>query len=339
MSYFFKQVITRKCLAMLKLCVHILLLVSVQHVFGQTIVEHYFEKANDSLRIGQGENDFFPYIQKGYTLALPDQKDILGTIIFLEGSKFDAKNKSAKQIYKEANNARFAVLSVSTEIPLDFYFSEKSSLVVHEILESVFNEYNLPRNNIFLFGVGLSGHRAMKYVEFLKRNDLKFMINVSGIVLCDSALDWVRQYNEGARDVRINYSEGSVWEGRLTTFLLNQNLNGTPKSNLDNYLNFSTYSYFDEKARHISFYKDLSIRAYMQVAIEYWLEEKRKTPFDNNGPDMVGLIAELKLAGNTSAELKVIYPEDSKSDVKNVFGTWLSVDKKELMDWVVSQMR
>ncbi len=52
---------------------------------------------------------------------------------------------------------------------------------------------------------------------------------------------------------------------------------------------------------------------------------------------MVGLIAELKLAGNKKSELKERYPKDSKSENKNVDGTWISVDKTELMNWIIKQ--
>ncbi|MEP2057981.1 MAG: hypothetical protein ABJJ05_09255 [Maribacter litoralis] len=305
--------------------------------FSQNIIQEYHPLKKDSIRIGKGEKDFLKYIQKGYILSLPKKKQILGTLIFLEGSGFDKKNKSAKLVYKQANKKGFAILSVSTEIPLDFYFTDNSSQTAHQIIEKVFKEHNLPNYNIFLIGAGLSGHRAMKYVEYIKKSNPLFKLNLIGMVICDSALDWVRQYNEGARDIRIKFNEGSIWEGTFSTYLLNENLKGTPKSNLENYLDFSSYSYFDEKSRHIKYFKDLAIRTYMQVAIEYWLEEKRKTPIDNNGSDMVGLIAELKLIGNNKSELKVIYPNDSKSEKKNVDGTWISVDKKELIKWILKR--
>ena len=316
----------------------ILLSVFCKNTFTQNLIQEYEPKKNDSIKVGKGEEDFLKYIQKGYTLSIPNKEKIIGTLVFLEGSEFDKKNKSAKLIYEHANRDEFAVLSVSTEIPLDFYFMDNSSQTAHEIIKTAFKKHNLPNNNVFLMGTGLSGHRAMKYVEYVEKIKTNFKLNLIGLVICDSALDWVRQYNEGARDIRINYNEGSVWEGKLTTHLLEQHLNGTPKTNLESYLEFSSYSYFDEESRHIKYFKDLAVRAYMQVAIEYWLREKRKTPFDNNGPDMVGLIAELKLAGNNKSELKVIYPKDSKSDKKNVDGTWISVDKEELMKWILKQI-
>ena len=63
---------------------------------------------------------------------LPKNKEIKGVLIFLEDSKYDKKNFSSKQMYSQASEKDFAVLSVSTEIPLDFYFSESSMISTHK---------------------------------------------------------------------------------------------------------------------------------------------------------------------------------------------------------------
>ena len=314
------------------------LTISSMKSFSQKMAEYYEPVKNDSIRIGKLDSDFLKYIEKGYTLAKPeDEKNISGVIVFLEDSGFENKNMSAKQIYSQANKAGFAVLSVSTEIPLDFFFSDSSIIDAHKTIKNAFEKNYLPNKNVFLIGVGLSGHRTLKYVEYIKKNQPKFSLNISGLIICDAPLDWVRQYNEGNRDRRINFEEGAVWEGTFSNYVLENNLNGTPKSNLESYLDFSTYSYSDETDRHIQYFQEFPIRTYIEIAIEYWLEKKRKTTIDNNAPDMVGLIAQMKLAENENAELKIIYPQDSKTEKKNTAATWISVDKDELMEWIKKQ--
>jgi len=197
--------------------------------FGQKVVEEYNVPKNDSLRIGKQDSDFLKFISSGFTLSLPDnRKAISGVIVFLEDSKFDDKNKSAKQIYSQANANGFAVLSVSTEIPLDFYFSENSVLTSQSIIKKVFDKYKLPNKNIFFIGVGLSGHRAMKYIECIKKNNYDFQLNIKGIVLCNTPLDWESQWNEFKREIRINRND--LWEANFLTYMLETHLNGTPKN-------------------------------------------------------------------------------------------------------------
>jgi hypothetical protein len=317
----------------------LLLLLIIGQSNGQKVIEEYFSQ-NDSLRIGVGKNDFLPYGDKGYTLILPDTtNNIKGILLSFEDRKYDLNSNNAQQIYHEATDKNIAVLYVSTGIPIDLFFSDKSLSYVDTTIKSVFTKYHLPNKNIFFLGVNLSGHRALKYIEFCKQRKSKFTLDVKGIVLCDGVLDWVRQWYEGKKGVRDKFAESSVSEGKLVTYLLEKNLKATPKTNLEKYLHFSSYSYFDDTDRHIKYFKDYAVRAYTEPATHYWLDTKRKTTFDTNFPDMVGIINELKLAGNTKSELVIFNQEKENVDRRNPNYTWGLVDKTELINWIIAQTK
>ena len=302
---------------------------------AQSILEKYEQKKNDSIRIGVGEKDFLPFIQKGYTLMLPSKKEIKGVLLFLEDSGYDKKNKISKQFYSEASKNGFAVLSVSSEIPFDFYFSTNSALSTHQIINQVFNEYNLPNKNIFFIGVALSGHRAMKHIEFMKEDHYPFQLNIRGIVICNTKLDWAMEWYKYDREKRNKRND--LWEPTFANYMLETHLNGTPKTNAKSYFDFSTYSYFDEQKEKIKFYTHYAVRAYIEPAIKYWLKRHLKTMYDNNSPDAVGLLAELELAGNLNTELIVFESDDDKTQKKNSDSIWERVNKKELMRWIKVQ--
>lgn len=304
-------------------------------LFSQNIFEEYELKKKDSIRIGTGEKDFLPFIQKGYTIMLPKGKDIKGVLVFLEDSGYDNKNKNSKKIYKKASKNGFAVLSVSSEIPFDFYFSKNSAISSHEIINQVFEKYNLPNKNIFFIGVALSGHRAMKHIEFMKQDNYKFQLNIKGIVLCNTKLDWSMEWYKYDREKRNKRND--LWEPTFANYMLETNLNGTPKTNIESYHQFSTYSYFDEKKDNIKYYTNYSVRAYIEPAIKYWLKRHLKTMYDNNSPDSVGLLAELELAGNQKTELIVFESDDNKTQKKNSDSIWERINKKELMNWIKKQ--
>lgn len=304
-------------------------------LLSQSIFEEYEQAKKDSIRIGTTENSFLPFIQKGYTLMLPQSKDIKGVLIFFEDSGYDKKNKLSKQIYSNASKNKFAVLSVSSEIPFDFYFSKNSALSSHEIINHVFEKYNLPNKNIFLIGVALSGHRAMKHIEFMKEDNYKFQLNIRGVVLCNTKLDWAMEWYKYDREKRNKRND--LWEPTFANYMLETNLNGTPKTNAESYYNFSTYSYFDETNRNVKFYTNYSVRAYIEPAIKYWLKRHLKTMYDNNSPDAVGLLAQLELEGNQNTELVVFESDDDKTKKKNSDSIWERVDKKELMGWIKKQ--
>ncbi len=265
--------------------------------------------------------------------------NVNGVLISFEDETFDLQSNPTQQIYKQATAKNFAVLYVSTGIPVDLYFSIKSLVYVDTIIKNVFSNYNLPNRNIFFLGVNLSGHRALAYIEFCKQKKSTFNPNIKGIILCDGILDWVRQWYEGKKGIRDNFAESSVFEGKLITYLLEKNLGATPKNNLEKYLDFSSYSYFDETDRHMKYFKDYAIRAYTEPATYYWLDTKRKATFDTNFPDMVGIINELKLAGNTKSELIVFNQDKNNTDKRNPNHTWGLVDKTELVNWLIMQTK
>ena len=314
----------------------LLLTISTGKVFSQKLVEHYNPLKKESIRTGTGTQDFMPYIQSGFTLMLPESKDVKGVLI-LEGSRYDQKNKSAKQLYKQAMKERFAVLSVSTEIPLDFYFSKSSLLAAHQLIQEAFSKYNLPNKNVFFLGASLVGHRAMHYIKFMRESKDDFQLNIKGIVMCNFTLDFTRKWYQHQRDIRIN--KINLWESNFINYLLETHLKGTPKTNPEAYHDFSVYSYFDEQNRNITTYKDFAIRAYMEPAINYRLKKYFRTLYENNLTDIVGFLAELRLVGNENTELILLQPEDNPSQKKNAQATWDVINKDELMMWIVKQVK
>ncbi len=305
--------------------------------FSQEIIEYYEPVAKDSLRIGSGANDFLPFIQKGYTLMKPAKQPVQGVLVLLEDSGYDQKNKSSKQLYTLASENGFAVLTVSTEIPFDFYFTTASMQSTHELIRDAFHKHNLPNENIFFLGASLVGHRAMRYIKFMKEGDFKFKLQIQGLVMCNFTLDFTRKWHQHKRDIRINRI--NLWEPTFINYMLETYLQGTPKTAPERYHDFSAYSYFDEKNRNIKIYKDYTVRVYIEPAIKYRLKTYFRTLYENNATDMVGFLAELELAGNSNTELIVLQPEDNTSPTKTTQSTWDAIDKNDLMEWILSQTK
>ncbi|OSY89485.1 hypothetical protein WH52_02300 [Tenacibaculum holothuriorum] len=320
----------------LKLFFLLALIIFSSKTFSQKVIEDYKPLKNDSLRIGIKDSDFLPFIQSGYTLMLPENKSINSTLIFLEDSGFDKKNKNSKELYKLASYKGFAVLSVSTEIPFDFYFTKASMRSTHDLIKEVFTKYKLPNKNVFFLGASLIGHRAMRYIKFMKENNQNFQLNIKGLVICNFTLDWTRKWHQHEREIRIKRNH--LWEPKFINYMLETYLKGIPKTASENYHDFSSYSYFDEKNRNIKLFKNYAIRAYIEPAIKYRLTKKLQTLYENNSTDMVGFLAELELAGNKNTSLIVLQPEENSTKEKSVQTTWGRMNKTELLNWIQKQI-
>lgn len=320
----------------LRKCSFLLLMSSLCTIcFSQQIIQRYDPVKNDRIRVGTGDMDFMPLIARGYTLMLPDENSIKGVLIFLEDSGYDKKNSNAQQLYKHASEKGYAVLSVSSEIPLDFYFTNTSMQSTHKLIQEAFLKYSLPNENIFFLGASLVGHRAMRYIQFITENDCAFLLNIDGIVMVNFTLDWTRKWHQHDRDIRINRI--NLWEPKFINYMLETYLEGTPKTKPDRYHEFSPYSFSDEQNRNIKIYSTYAIRAYVEPAINYRLNTYFRTLYENNLTDVVGFLAELKLAGNDKTELIMFHPEDETGQKKNSKSNWNAVDKDDLMDWILKQ--
>ena len=299
------------------------------------------------LRYGDGSNDIFPYSDRGYTLILPDKETPpFGTIVMLDDRKIDLQDTTKSQyihIDREANAKGFAVLYIATGIPVDLYFSPGSLRYVDSLMKQVFRKYDLPDRNIFLLGAMVSGHRALKYIEYCKQDRSgSFHPTISGVVVSESAIDWVRQWYECQKQVRDSLTAVQYFEGNFVTYLFLKNLKKTPAANIDAFIDFSPYSYFDTKMKKPKLYKDLAVRAYTFADTRYWFSAPGKGIYDSNYPDMSGFINEQKIIGNKRAELIVFHsnPGDPlKNELRRQSATWDLVDKVELIDWMIKEAK
>jgi len=323
----------------------LLLFIFSAQIQGQQIFQQY-TKLNGSLRYGNGTNEIFPFGNRGYTLVTPGAKDsLLGTIVMLDDEKIDLHDSTKRQyirIDREANAKGFAVLYISTGIPVDLYFSTASLIYVDTAMKRIFSQYHLPNKNIFFLGAMVSGHRALKYIEYCKTGLSNFNPNITGVVICESAIDWVRQWYECQKQIRDSSTAVKYFEGNFVTYLFKENLKTTPMADIDAFINFSPYCYFDTKMKKTKIYRDLAIRAYTFSDTRYWFSAQGYGVYDSNYPDMSGFINEQKLAGNKKAELIVFHsnPDDPlKNDLRRQSATWDLVDKVELINWMVGETK
>lgn len=116
---------------MFKIMIIILYVLAIQQVHAQKITSHYVSQA-DSLKIGTGERDFLPYNRKGYTLILPaNNAPVKGVLISLDDAEFKIdKIPAAGLLYPQANDKGFAVLYVSTGIPVDLFLTTLRSYLL-----------------------------------------------------------------------------------------------------------------------------------------------------------------------------------------------------------------
>lgn len=312
-----------------------------QSSFSQRIIEYYIPQQG-TLRFGTGDKDLFPYGDKGFTLVMPEEgHSTVGTVVDLEDFKISGRDTLQYQEFKMRSLQKgFAFLTIATGVPIDWYFAESSMKFVDSVMKDTFTRYGLPNKNVFFIGLMTSGHRALKYVEYCKKGRSFFNPTVKGLILSECAIDWVRMWYEGQKQIRDHETPGSAFEGNLVHYLFDKNLKATPATAIDKYIEFSPYSYFDLEMKKPGLFKEFSIRAYTYADIRYLFSAQGKTIYDSNYPDMSGFINEQKLVGNDKADLVVFHSnmdDPLPSRMRKQSTTWDLVDKKELVEWMAKQ--
>ena len=303
---------------------------------GQRITSAY-EPIADSLHVGAG--NYLPHFDRGYTVMLPDSGTATGLLLAIEDRPPDLETADpGSLIHPAALAAGLGVLYLSTGVPVDLFLDTTSLEYVHRTLREVAQAHGLEARPVFLFGSMVAGHRALKYVEFVRRGDKPWRPDLRGAILSESPLDWVRMWFEGVKQFRDALTPVKTFEGQLIRTLFADAWGVTPVEDPERFAEFSPYSYFTEEVDNRLLFNDLFIRAYTYAPLNHWSTMNGNNVYDCNFPDMVGLINEQHLIGNRRAELVVYTPGETKSshEMQKQADTWLRVDKQELVDWVIA---
>jgi hypothetical protein len=118
----------------------LLLFIFSLQIQGQQVFQQY-TKLNGCLRYGNSNNECLPFGNRGFTLITPDKQDpLLGTIVMLEDDKIDLQDSTINRyipIDREASAKGFAILYISTGIPVDLYFSAASLIYVDTAMKHI----------------------------------------------------------------------------------------------------------------------------------------------------------------------------------------------------------
>jgi hypothetical protein len=300
-----------------------------------------YTRLTGMIRLAEQKDAVFPLGEKGYSLVLPEgNKTVKGVVVSLEDERPDFSDTLRYKAWQNVVLAKdWALLYISSGVPVDLFFSPSSLKDTDRVLKELFMKFHLPKEQVVFLGVMTSGHRALRYIEYCQKGRSVFKPGIKGLVLCESAIDWVRQWYEGQKQVRDHLTEVGFFEGNMVTYLFNKNLKCTPATNIQPYLEFSPYSYFDTKMSKAVLFKDIPVHAFTYADTRYWFAAQGKGVFDSNYPDMSGFINEQKLKGNTRAVLTVFHSDPAEpvtAEMKKQSNTWSLVDKAALMDWIVA---
>jgi len=288
----------------------ILLLITTQLSLGQQAKTVYKSPTDSS--------------QNYYIITLP--KNAITGLLVLNARILSDSSKI------QAYNLGICTLTIiPTAKPLENFTSNDLLNNIDEMIGEVIHTYKISNRNIIIGGMSVAGTGSVRYVEYCYSNKSNNKIKPAGVFGVDPPLDYERLYNESSKAIARNFSKDAVDESRMLIEILSKNLKGTPKTNIKSYQKNSPFCYSASNGGNAYLLNHLAVRLYTEPDINWWIDNRRKDYYDLNSIDNAALINQLKLNGNSNAELIISHNKGVKIDGHP--HSWNIVDQQELLLW------
>ena len=203
-----------------------------------------------------------------------------------------------------------------------------------EIIDDVHKRYTLKHSNFYLGGFSIGGSCAVKFTEDAVRDNYDYIPDA--IFVVDPPLDFIRLYNSFKRTLRIAPHSKLKNEALYLIDRMEEEFDGTPVTNTQNYINQSPYCFTDTNQTAIKQIVNIPVRYYTEPELHWKMNAYGSTDYsDINGLDGSCMINELILLGNKHAEL--ILTEDRgyrRPNHRKQPHSWSIINDEELIEWL-----
>lgn len=288
-------------------------------------------------------DETYIYVNDGQSKALfyyalkPETK-IIGTLILLPPTAQPAEGviNENSQLLELAYKRGILVLipSINYNLCLD----ELAMKFLNTSFKEAMEKYKAPPDKVLMGGFSLGGMNAIRYVELSKENPSLTAIEPIAVYGVDPPLDWARIYYSFQQTKELNFSEVAVNEATNYLEKLERGFGGSPKEVPHLYVKHSMYSKTEKNGGNAIYLKNIPIRIYADVDINWHLKERQTDLYNINALDQTAMINQLQIAGNKEAEFINALGKGYRSNGTRHPHSWSIVDPIDLMDWMLVQL-
>ena len=271
-----------------------------------------------------------------YLKVIPETENIRGLVIRDYTHLPDTSKKSPYQLTKLCIEAELMTLYTSTSLQFPELFTSDSIMErLDDIIVEVVNEYNIPKNNIFIGGMSSSGTRALRYAQYCAQG--KSTIIIKGVFVVDSPLDLERFYIS-AKEHKKNFKEGMLWEANWMLPLFHKLFKGGPDEFYDDYKSASVFSHTDSLGGNAVLLKNTDIIMFHEPDIDWWLTKRGASYYDFNSYDIAAFALQLEMLGNKNVELITTTGKGFDQKGNRNCHSWTIVDEEYLANWIKERL-
>jgi len=207
--------------------------------------------------------------------------------------------------------------------------------LLDEIFEEVVTQHAVPKENFVLGGLSNGGMISLTYAERAVAEGGSTFLIPKGVFGLDVPVDKAHLYAYCQREISRNFSEAGMNEARWLMNNYNQMYGGSPDEFPEKYVAASIYSNGAENGGNAQYLKNMPIRMYTDLDVEWLINQRRRDLYDWNGTDIVAMINDLKLMGNQDANVIVTMGKGVRLDGRKHPHSWSIMDNQDCMQWIL----
>jgi len=286
-------------------------------------------KSSDSsdLYINDGESTELYYLK-----LIPKGK-IKGAIVILPSG-----GETTQDLLKQISIPKLGFdKGIATIIPSINWGTEDRKIEVetlNKIFKEIVKKHNISKEKFVLGGLSNGGTISLVYAQLSVKDRKETYIKPIGVFGLDVPLDKAHFYEYCEREIKRNFSALGIGEARWMMNKYNEIYGGSPNEFSKKYIEASIYSNGAENGGNAKYLKDVPIRMYTDLDVNWLINERRRDLYDWNGTDIVAMINDLKLMGNKDANVIITMGEGIKLDGTKHPHSWSIMNNQDCFDWI-----
>ncbi|MAX81443.1 MAG: hypothetical protein CL843_14880 [Crocinitomicaceae bacterium] len=208
--------------------------------------------------------------------------------------------------------------------------------LINGILDTLEQHYHFPKENVVLGGLSNGGVVALTYAEQAAQHPTLTYTIPKGVFGLDVPLDKAHLYAYCEREIARGTSEVGMNEARWIKNNYQQTYGGSPQEFPERYVNASIYSYGVKHGGNAQYLKQMPIRMYTDLDVNWLLNQRGRDLYDWNGTDIVAMINDLRHMGNTDANVIISMGKGIRPDGSRHPHSWSILDNEDCLNWILT---
>ncbi|KFF08536.1 hypothetical protein [Flavobacterium hydatis] len=261
--------------------------------------------------------------------------EIIGALVILPSG-----GESTEDLLKQITLHELAVKKGILVIIPSINWSTDSKEAEFSLLDKIFKEivikHKVSKDNFILGGLSNGGIISLTYAENAVKNPSKFFLIPKGIFALDAPLDETRFYKYCEREIKRNFSEAGVNEAKWMKDNWDSLYGGSPDQFPEKYIEASIFSFGAKDGGNAKYLKNMPIRMYTDLDVDWLINERHRDLYDWNGIDIVAMISQLKVLGNNNASVIISQGKGVKLNGTKNPHSWSIMDSENCLNWALN---